>query len=126
MKMDWRNRKERSTAKMSGSSTQAGPQALVIVHLSSLDAYTDYAEQFTPGEGELLGERLTQAILEHQGPVIIVDQGWELGPRPSRPRARLLEEISRRQDIVWIRFDEATDRWEDFFPQLYAVLDEVG
>jgi hypothetical protein len=104
-----------------GGEVTMRPQALVIVHLSSLDSYTDYAGV----EGEQLASRLTLAILEHQGPVIIVDQGWELGPRPSRPRAQLLREIAPRQDIVWIRFEEAEESWDDFFPKLYAALDDV-
>lgn len=100
-----------------------GPEALVLVHLSSLDSYTDYAGA---DAGEGLARRLSEAVLSHNGPVIIVDQGWELGPRQSRPRAQLLEEISPRQDIVWIRFDEARESWEDFFPQLDRALEEAG
>lgn len=103
--------------------TAVPPQALVIVHLSSLDSYTDYAGS---EEGKLLGERLTRAILGHDGPVIIVDQGWETGYRPSRPRETLLEEIQPRRDIIWIQFDEAGESWDDFFPKLYAALDQVG
>jgi hypothetical protein len=115
-------KRQTGEAKRGGPGTPADSQALVIVHLSSLDSYTDYAGA---SKGEGLAGRLTQAILEHQGPVIIVDQGWELGPRPSRPRAQLLREIAPRQDIVWIRFEEAQERWEDFFPKLYAALDDV-
>jgi len=107
--------------KMSGRGD--GPEALVLVHLSSLDSYTAHAGR---DEGEALGERLTQAILEHQGPVIIVDQGWETGHRESRPRESLLAAIAPRPDVVWLPFDEAEERWEDFFPQLYAALDEAG
>lgn len=113
---------KQAKAKMSGPAS-AGAQALVIVHLSSLDSYTAHAGS---EEGKLLGERLTMAILEHDGPVIIIDQGWETGYRESRPRENLLEEISGRRDIVWIQFDEAVENWEDFFPKLYAALDEQG
>lgn len=116
-------RLEKQKPKMSGPGDPAGPQALVIVHLSSLDAYTDHAGS---EEGKLLGERLTQAILSHPGPVIIVDQDWETGYRASRPRESLLEAIQHRQGIVWIKFDEAVESWDDFFPKLYAALDEQG
>lgn len=112
--------KEKSP-KMSGRGD--GPEALVLVHLSSLDSYTDYAGS---DAGEDLAGRLAEAILSHDGPVILVDQGWELGPRASRPRAQLLEEIAPRQDVVWIHFDEAVERWEDFFPRLDRALEEAG
>jgi hypothetical protein len=113
-------REAQKGAKLSGPSE--GRKALVIVHLSSLDSYTDYAGS---EEGKLLGERLTQAILSHPGPVIIVDQDWETGYQASRPRESLLEAIQRRQDVVWIKFEEAEESWDDFFPKLYAALDQV-
>jgi hypothetical protein len=115
-------RRKASSSKLSGPD-ETGIEALVIVHLSSLDAYTAHAG---PEEGRLLGERLAQAILTHNGPVIIVDQGWEGGRRESRPREMLLEEISSRQDIAWIRFDEAEESWDDFFPRLFSTLDDQG
>lgn len=116
-------KRESQKPELSGPGAPAGSQALVIVHLSSLDSYTDHAGS---EEGNLLGERLTRAVLDHDGPVIIVDQGWETGYRASRPRENLLEAIQARQDVVWIKFDEAEGSWDDFFPKLYAALDQAG
>lgn len=60
--------------------------------------------------------------MEHRGPVYIVDQGWELHPQWSRPRKKLLEAIRFRQDIIWIRFDEAEAPWEPFLRELGEML----
>lgn len=101
---------------------QSGLQALIIVHLSSLDSYTAQAGR---DKGEDLGWALTEAILGHKGPVVIVDQGWETGYRESRPREALLEAIKKRPDIVWLEFDEALSDWEPFLEQLARALMEL-
>lgn len=99
-------------------------QALVVVHLSSLDSYTytDYEAEGDYSKGEALGLNLTEAILNHEGPVYIVDQGWEPDRRESRPRAALLEQIVERDDIRWIHFDEADEEWDDFEREIVAAL----
>lgn len=102
---------------------QSGFQALVIVHLSSLDSYT---AQVGRDKGEDLGWALTEAILDHKGPVVIVDQGWETGYRESRPREALLEAIKKRLDITWLEFDEALSDWEPFLKKLARTLTELG
>jgi hypothetical protein len=103
-------------------------EALVIVHLSSLDAYTalmhDVWGHFD--NGEQLGQEMTKAILEHPGPVYIIDQDWELGRRESRPREELLKAIKPRKDIKWISFDEAASDWEDFLPYFRRRLRREG
>lgn len=98
--------------------------ALVIVHLSSLDAYTQAGHEIEgdTASGEDLAFWIEQAIMEHNGPVYIVDQGWSLGLRWSRPRARLLDAIRFRRGTVWIRFDEDTDDWDLFLRDLVRRL----
>lgn len=93
--------------------------ALVIVHLSSLDSFT--ADQGMD-EGDQLAFNLADAIVYHDGPVIIVDQGWESEFRQSRPRKRLLSLIQGRKGIIWIKFDEDTEDWEPFLEKLYRRL----
>lgn len=95
-------------------------EALIIVHLSSLDSYTD---QVGSSQGEELATNILYAILEHKGPVYIVDQGWETGHRESLPRERLLKRIEPRQDIVWIHFDEAEDDWLEFIQNLQERIE---
>jgi len=121
--------KEATKAAKSGKAKMSGPadrEALVIVHLSSLDAFTAEDSE----EGKLLGERLAMAILKHQGPIIIIDQGWETGYRESRPREEILRQIEGRDDLVaniaWIRFDEAEEDWDEFYPKLHQALEEAG
>ena len=96
--------------------------ALVIVHLSSLDSYTADAG---PDAGDELGYNIAEAIVHHDGPVIIVDQGWSLGYRESRPRQEVLRRIKVRNGIIWMRFDEATDDWPPFLLYLKKRLEEL-
>lgn len=94
-------------------------KALVIVHLSSLDAFTFEAGET---EGFSLAEDIAGAIIRHKGPVIIVDQGWPLQGDESVPRQRLLEDIQGVKGIIWIRFDEETQDWDPFLRKLRQQL----
>jgi hypothetical protein len=76
--------------------------------------------------GEDLAFWIEQAIMDHKGPVYIVDQGWELHPRWSRPRKGLLDAIRFRKDIAWIHFDEAEEPWEPFLKELEKTLQAAG
>ena len=99
-------------------------EALVIVHLSSLDAYT--AERGFD-DGESLAWNLSQAILDHDGPVVVIDQEWPLEGRESRPRESVLAEIDPVADkVLWLDFDEAEESWKDFLPSLKETLDSFG
>jgi hypothetical protein len=93
--------------------------ALVIVHLSSLDSYTD---AMGSDAGWDLARNLSDAIVDHDGPVVIVDQGWSLGLRQAEPRTWLLDQISGMKGIVWIHFDEAGEDWDPFLRKLRARL----
>lgn len=103
-------------------------EALIIVHLSSLDAYTSFMREESghKAHGEELGQELTKAILNHPGPVYIIDQGWDVGYRESAPREELLEKIKGRKDIRWLHFDEAESGWDDFLPYFKRRLDREG
>jgi len=99
---------------------------MVLVHLSSLDSYTQQAtEAGDESLGELLADAMVEEILKHKGPVYIVDQGWSLGRRESRPRAKLIQAIQGRP-VKWIYFDEDTDYWDDFEDDLVEKLHEDG
>lgn len=101
-------------------------EALVVIHLSSLDSYADAAHDLTGHwlDAEELAENLSEAILTHAGPVYIVDQNWLFIGRESRPRDRLLDAIEPRKDIVWIEFDEQMEEpgWSRFLRTLVRRL----
>lgn len=126
-------------------------EALVLIHLSSLDSYTDLEFEATQERGGAfsLAFRMAEAVLQHKGPVVIVDQGWLFVGRESRPRSQFLYElgiddwtkgnlryedwqkieeleISEQRgpyrDITWIKFDEQYSSWDDFLPLLEKTL----
>lgn len=122
-------------------------EALVIVHLSSLDSYADLEHSKTDDYENAydLAFRMAKAVLEHKGPVFIVDQAWLFVGRESRPRTRFLEEIEmpeeayekdlpekgfyqqrKPRNISWILFDEQDTSWEDFFAILDQQLAKAG
>lgn len=92
-------------------------KALVIVHLSSIDAYA-----WTVGEekAKQLADRLTRAIRKHRGPVYIVDQFWD-GPL----RDQILAAVSDVPAKL-IKFDEHVGDWKRFLPSLKRRLTRDG
>lgn len=127
----------------------ADNKALVVVHLSSLDSYTDIEYEATEDRERSyeIAYNLGEEVLKHKGPVIIVDQGWLFIGRESRPRGQFLDDVMTREDyeafqatepldvyeqlgphrdITWIKFDEDEAAWADFFPVLDRVLKDRG
>lgn len=102
-------------------------RALIIVHLSSLDVYTSGIGQ---GAGRGMGERLAAAARHHNGPVIIIDQLWEIEGHASDPRVFVYEAIQDipGEKLVLIRHDEddSPTAWTDLFDELVPVLNELG
>jgi hypothetical protein len=124
-------------------------ESLVIIHLSSLDSYADIEYEATEDrDGSYdLAFRMADAVVKHQGPVFIVDQGWYGLGRESRPRWRFLDEVAGREeggidyeqwqkadeleiyqqhgparDITWIKFDEQYSEWDEFLKLLQRLL----
>jgi hypothetical protein len=87
--------------------------ALVIVHLSSIDSY---AENIGRAAGTKLARAITDAVHAHQGPVYVIDQGWE-GPLVDRVAAAI-DDVP----VTWIYFDEDVDDWNKFLPKLKRQL----
>lgn len=125
-------------------------EPLVIIHLSSLDSYADLEYEATESRDNAyaLAFRMAERVLKHQGPVIIVDQGWLFIGRESRPRSRFIDEVGLPdedyqtfqsdvdelgvkeqrgpdRDILWLKFDEQYTPWEDFFKVLDQVLQDL-
>lgn len=113
--------------------------ALVIVHLSSLDSYTHqgYESMGDWSAGEALASNIAEAIRTHKGPVYIVNQGWELGHRESRPREWILntafldrwtssDKAGTDKALSWITFDESTQDWDVFEKRLVKRMKQDG
>lgn len=124
-------------------------EALVIIHLSSLDSYTDleYMATGSRDDSYALAFDLADAVLKHKGPVFVVDQLWRFIGRESRPRGEFLVEIGvdtetyegwpdsdglswkqkgPHRDITWIRFDENEQEWGDFLSLLEKEIKDSG
>lgn len=97
-------------------------KALVIVHLSSLDAYAERNGLEAAGR---LADRLRKAILEWKGPVYIIDQRWPI-TKWSDPRWRLVNDIQLKRDIGWQHFDDSNDDWGIFMTHFRAQLIREG
>lgn len=96
--------------------------ALVIVHLSSLDAY---AELYGILPAEALATRMIEVVLEHDGPVYVVDQHWPYVQPYSLPRHGFIVSTELARDIDWRRYDERQD-WDAFLRELAHDMKEIG
>lgn len=100
-----------------------GQTALLIVHLSSLDSYTDRHGEAKGGE---LGYALGDAMRLWNGPVFLVDQGWADAGRVSRPRMSLLQALASSVNVTRFPFDEDTADWDEAMPRLGNLLRAQG
>lgn len=99
-------------------------EALVVVHLSSLDAYT---HEFGQQEGRRLARAILEAVRGQDGPVYIIDQRWRPSSPDSQPRLdmyRVLTKLHLRKDISVVRHDERRRDLEDVLDDL--AEDMVG
>lgn len=87
--------------------------ALVIVHLGSIDSYAFHVGK---RPATRLASAITAAIRAHDGPVYVVDQGWD-GPL----RDRIVDAV-RAVPVTWIHFDEDVEDWNVFLPKLRRRL----
>jgi hypothetical protein len=101
--------------------TSAQAAALLILDLSSLDAYTDLCGS---AAGEALGYVLEDAVEHTTCTVFLTDQEWEYSGRASRPRQHFHEVTQNRTDIVRIHFDEDTEEWDRLIEHLGTLFRE--
>lgn len=97
-----------------------GTNALIVMHLSSLDSL----QWQDPHEAEALAERLANAVRTHVGPVIVVDQAWSLKRGESDARAEFLR-ATEAVPVVRMRFDEETAAWGPFLARLVKKLEQL-
>lgn len=97
-------------------------KALVIVHLSSLDAFAKHAGI---AAAFALAARLKRAILAWKGLIYVIDQRWPIRDE-SEPRWKLVNEVQLQKDIRWIHFDDDEQDWEIFLRHFRAELIRAG
>ena len=98
-------------------------EALLIVHLSSLDSYSwECGEEASVR----LGGALQEAIAGYWGPIVITDPGHALIGRESRPRAEVLEHLQQRGQVVWFAHDEEAEDWDEPMQRLGQILSAMG
>lgn len=94
-------------------------EALLLVHLSSLDAFTDQNRL----AGNYLGQRIRDAI--DAWPVerllFLIDQEWEYRGAQSTPRKYVMEKVGQRSSFL-LHFDEADGNWEEAMDHLAGLL----
>lgn len=101
-------------------------EALVLIHLSSLDSFADIEHSLTGSYENTwdLAYRILDVIKNFDGPIFIGDQQWIPLGHESRPRQHLFREIENlgRKDITLVQFDEQNQSWDWFLPKLMAWL----
>lgn len=105
-----------------------GETALVLIHLSSLDSYADYHSSEDPDfrAAWALSQRIAEAAINHDGPVVIADQEWDYSQIHSRPRYSLELAISRSgRKVTRIHFDEDESPWAPFLKKLKKTLERL-
>lgn len=94
-------------------------KALVIVHLSSLDAYAD---EFGIDKAAALVRRMKYTIKRHEGLVYVIDQGWPLSEPYSIPRQAFMRTMELYPTIQWRTWDERGEPWEKFLERFKHQL----
>lgn len=106
-----------------------GKRALVLVHVSSLDAFADYfkLEDPTFSQAWALSDRMARAAIAHDGPVVIVDQDWPHLGEHSEPRRAFEDKVARSgRPITRMHFDEEEEDWTPFLRRLRRTLKDAG
>lgn len=116
-----RTAKQATKLEEESKQTRAQDTALLILDLSSLDAYTDLCGS---AAGEALGYVLEDAVEHTTCMVFLTDQEWEYSGRASRPRQHFHEVTQNRTDIVRIHFDEDTEEWAQLAERLGTLFRE--
>lgn len=100
-------------------------QALAIINLSTLDAYTN---AFGEEKGAQLAHAIYEKVAAFNGPVYVVDQRW-LVTEDSEPRMALLRSLRPlmlQKDIRFVEFEEDQQEWRYFLRTFRERLREDG
>jgi hypothetical protein len=133
-----------------GKTLKKQAEALLIMHLSSLDCYFDI---YGAKKADQMAEKLIEAMSFHNGPVIVVDELWEIGIRhDSEAREKIYElalfPMLEQGTAILIAHDEGwesdfswqgkplsecvdeemgyTGYWPELFQELLPVLNELN
>lgn len=100
-------------------------EALVIMHLSSLDSFS-----WERGlkKGTELAQRMIHAIESVDRPLYIVDQSWTLDEDNSYqlPRVLVSNAASEYEDVNHVYFDEERHSWKKFLRTFLQRLEDNG
>lgn len=97
-------------------------EALIIVHLSSLDGYVQY---YGVDCAQALVNDLRMAIVQHPGPIVVMDQGWNFIPEDAKTlRQMVLDMQSIYTNMQVFHHDEMMDvsPWQDGMKTLAKVV----
>lgn len=82
-------------------------EALVIVHLSSLDGYVQY---YGVEPAQILVNDFRMAIVKHAGPVVVMDQGWDFISEDAKVLRQMLLDMQRiYRNMIVFHHDEMCD-----------------
>ncbi len=101
-----------------GGGSPTTQRALLVVQLSQVDAYTSVCGE---GAAQTLASCLIQAIGAQRGPIVVTDPQWALGSF-SAARRRILAAVAAHPQVMWVRQDLVTERWNDARVRLVAAL----
>ena len=92
-----------------GDHSSPKPDALVIVHLSSLDSYTWHCGI---GPATRLADALADELAAFGGLVVVLDQRWPLTLQ-SGARLKVLNALRAHRRVTWFPHDEQADDWDE-------------
>jgi len=97
-------------------------QALVLVHISSLDTLT-----WLTNEAQALerAQAMGGAVTAHAGPVIILDQSWPT-TGDSAARQWFYTTVENHSSLQWFSHSEEHDGWTEPMARLAALIPEIG
>lgn len=101
-------------------------EALIIVHLSSIDSYIGF---YGIAAGMQFALELKKALLAHPGPIVILDQEWkELSPEARELRAFVLDGTQHHPHATVFHHDpmKDADPWGQRMDFLAQLLRQMG
>jgi hypothetical protein len=113
---------DRERSEQVGDQSSPKPDALVIVHLSSLDSYTWHCGI---GPATRLADALADELAAFGGLVVVLDQRWPLTLQ-SGARLKVLDALRAHRRVTWFPHDEQADDWDASMSRLGALLRKRG
>lgn len=96
-------------------------EALIIVHLSSLDSYVSYYG-VEPAQRFVNDVRL--AMVKHIGPMVVMDQGWDCISEDAKVLRQMVLDMQEIYPIIIFHHDELCDvsPWQEGMRELAKIV----